>query len=52
MKRPENIIVIKTEAFADRIIKMCRYLHQQNKGEKDSIRQIYRSGTSVGSNTA
>ena len=52
MKRPENIIVIKTEAFADRIIKMCRYLHQQNKGEKDSIRQIYRSGTSVGANTA
>ena len=52
MKRPENIIVVKTEAFADRIIKMCRYLQKTKKGEIDSIRQVYRSGTSIGANTA
>jgi four helix bundle protein len=52
MKRPENTIIIKTEAFADRIIRMCRYLTDEDKGEKDAIRQIYRSGKSVGANTA
>ena len=29
MKRPENVIVIKTERFADRIIKMCKYLSKK-----------------------
>ena len=52
MERAENIIVTKTELFADRIIKMCKYLSRQRSGDKDMIRQIYRSGTSVGANTA
>ena len=52
MERAENIIVKKTEQFADRIIKMCKYLSKKRSGDKDMIRQIYRSGTSVGANTA
>jgi len=52
LERRENIIVKKTEIFADRIIKMCKYLSEKNTGDKDMIRQIYRSGTSVGANTA
>ena len=52
MERRENIIVIKTEKFADRIVKMCKYLSKKRTGDKDMIRQIYRSGTSVGANTA
>ena len=52
MKRSENVIIIKTEAFADRIIRMCRYLQETKKGEADSIRQVYRSGTSIGANAA
>ena len=52
MERAENIIVKKTELFADRIIKMCKYLSKKKSGDKDMIRQIYRSGTSVGANTA
>ena len=52
LNRNENIIVKKTEQFADRIIKMCKYLSKKKSGDKDMIRQIYRSGTSVGANTA
>ena len=52
LNRGENIIVKKTEQFADRIIKMCKYLSKKRSGDKDMIRQIYRSGTSVGANTA
>ena len=52
LNRNENIIVEKTEKFADRIIKMCKYLSKKRSGDKDMIRQIYRSGTSVGANTA
>ncbi len=52
LERRENIIIQKTEAFADRIIKMCRYLSGKKSGDKDMIKQIYRSGTSVGANTA
>jgi four helix bundle protein len=52
LNRNENIIVKKTEQFADRIIKMCKYLSKKRSGDKDMIRQIYRSGTSVGANTA
>ena len=50
LNRGENIIVKKTEQFADRIIKMCKYLSKKRSGDKDMIRQIYRSGTSVGAN--
>ena len=52
LNRNENIIVEKTEKFADRIIKMCKYLSKKRSGDKDMIRQIYRSGTSIGANTA
>jgi len=52
MERRENIVVKKTEEFADRIVKMCRYLSKKKSGDKDMIRQIYRSGTSIGANTA
>ena len=52
LNRNENIIVKKTEQFADRIIKMCKYLSKKRSGDKDMIRQIYRSGNSIGANTA
>ena len=52
MERRENSIVKKTEMFADRIVKMCKYLAKQKSGDKDMLRQVYRSGTSVGANTA
>ncbi len=52
MERRENVIVMKSEVFADRIINMCRYLSKKKTGDKDMIRQIYRSGTSVGANVA
>ena len=51
-ERRENIIVIKSEKFADRILKMCKYLSKKRTGDKDMINQIYRSGTSVGANIA
>jgi four helix bundle protein len=52
MERRENVIVKKSESFADRIINMCKYLSKKKSGDKDMIRQIYRSGTSVGANIA
>lgn len=52
LERRENVIVKKTELFADRIVKMCKYLSEKKTGDKDMIRQIYRSGTSIGANTA
>ncbi|MBO6187386.1 MAG: four helix bundle protein [Prevotella sp.] len=52
MERRENIVVKKTEMFADRIVRMCKYLSKKKSGDKDMIRQIYRSGTSIGANTA
>lgn len=50
LPRKENIIVKKCESFADRIINMCDYLLKTRKGNKDMLRQIYRSGTSIGAN--
>ena len=52
LNKPENIVVQKTEAFADRIVKMCKYLSKKNIGNPEIIKQIVRSGTSVGANTA
>ena len=51
-ERRENIIVRKTEMFADRVINMCRYLYKKKTGDTDMIRQVYRSGTSIGANVA
>ena len=48
----ENIIVEKSERFADRITKMYRYLSEKRLGDKDMLKQIVRSGTSVGANVS
>jgi len=52
MKRAENVVVEKTEAFADRIVKMYQYLHGKRQDNVDMLKQIVRCGTSVGANTA
>ena len=52
LERPENIIVKKTEAFGDRIVKMYKYLLEKREGNVDILKQILRSGTSIGANTA
>ena len=52
LQRRENVIVIKTERFADRIVKMYRYLSKNRTASTDMLKQVLRSGTSVGANTA
>ena len=52
MSPRENIIISKTENFADRITKMYRYLSEKRQGDKDMLKQIVRSGTSVGANVS
>ena len=52
LKRPENIILKKTEDFSDRIVKMYKYLLKKKEGNSDLLKQVLRSGTSVGANTA
>ena len=52
MKRAENVLVKKTEEFADRIVKMCKYLSEKKIGNPEMLKQIVRSGTSIGANTA
>ena len=47
-----NIIVEKSELFADRITRMYRYLSEKRLGDKDMLKQIIRSGTSVGANVS
>ena len=49
MKRNPNILLEKSEAFSDRIVKMCHYLKVE-KREKVMSQQILRSGTSIGAN--
>jgi four helix bundle protein len=48
----DNIIISKTENFADRITKMYRYLSEKHQGDKDMLKQIVRSGTSIGANVS
>ena len=48
----ENIIIYKTESFADRITKMYKYLSEKRQGDKEMLKQIVRSGTSVGANVS
>ena len=48
----ENIIISKTESFADRIAKMYKYLSEKRQGDKDMLKQIVRSGTSIGANVS
>ena len=50
--RRDNIIIDKSERFADRIAKMYRYLSEKRQGDKDMLKQIVRSGTSVGANVS
>ncbi len=51
LKRKENIILTKTDAFSDRIVRLARYL-QVEKHERILRDQILRSGTSIAANTA
>ena len=52
LERRENAIVEKSEQFADRIVKMHKYLSKKREGNSDILKQIVRSGTSVGANVA
>ena len=45
----ENIIVLKSKAFAIRIVKLNKYLNN-NKKEYVLSKQLLRSGTSIGAN--
>ncbi|MCL2176861.1 MAG: four helix bundle protein [Firmicutes bacterium] len=47
----DNVILEKSENFALRIIKFCRYLKKE-KDEIEIARQLVRSGTSIGANVA
>jgi len=51
-KAKENVVVRKTEAFTDRIIKMYGFILKERTHNKTSLRQIYKSGTSIGANIA
>ena len=52
LERRENIIVEKSERFADRIVKMHKYLSKKRDGNAEILKQIVRSGTSVGANVS
>ena len=52
LERRVNIIVEKSEQFADRIVKMHKYLSKRREGNSDILKQIVRSGTSVGANVS
>lgn len=51
MKKNENLVLDKTYAFSLRIVKMYQYLCEEKK-EYVLAKQLLRSGTSVGANTA
>jgi four helix bundle protein len=50
MPRKESVLRHKSELFADRIVRLYRYVSEQ----KESVmsKQIYRCGTSIGANIA
>ena len=52
LERRENIILEKTEAFADRIVKMYKHVLKKNSCYSDILRQVLRSGTGIGANAA
>ena len=52
LERRENIIVEKSERFADRNVKMHKYLSKKRDGNAVILKQIVRSGTSVGANVS
>ncbi|MDR1071881.1 MAG: four helix bundle protein [Rickettsiales bacterium] len=47
----DSIVFVKSEDFALRIIKLCRFLSEKKK-ENIISKQIFRSGTSIGANLA
>jgi len=51
MPRKENTIVIKSDLYSDRIVKMYQILTNY-RGETILSKQILRSGTSIGANVA
>ena len=51
IKKEGNILVTKSNAFSDRIIKLYQYLEHTSK-EMILSKQILRSGTSIGANIA
>ena len=51
LQRKDNIIQEKTEAYASRIVRLYIYLRDV-KHEQTLSKQILRSGTSIGANTA
>ena len=52
LERRENIIIEKSERFADRIVKMHKYLSGKKAGNSDMLKQIVRSGTSIGAHVS
>jgi four helix bundle protein len=50
MPRKESILRTKSELFADRIVKLYKFVTRQD--ETVMSKQIYRSGTSIGANIA
>ena len=52
MPKKENVIVEKTELFADRIVNMCKYLLNKKERNEAILKQVVRSGTSIGANAA
>ena len=51
LPRRENVIMLKTEAYTDRIIKLYQYMLGVHR-EQILSKQILRSGTSIGANVA
>ena len=49
-RRRGQDICDRTFAFAVRIVKLCRYLNTQPNTDRVLIKQLIRSGTSVGAN--
>ena len=49
MPRKENIIVIKSDQYTDRVVKMYQFL-TSHRNEQILSKQILRSGTSIGAN--
>ena len=42
LNRRENVIVEKSERFADRIVKMHKYLAKKREGNSDILKQVVR----------
>lgn len=51
LERKEFVLIPKSQKFAERIIKMYKYL-KETKHETILSKQILRSGTSIGANVA